>query len=290
MTRSLVETAARPVRRSNWMRNPALLFGTIIVGFVVIVAVFAAQLAPHSPYEQLLSARLRPPVFMGGTWDHILGTDHLGRDYLSRLIYGARLSLLVGIGTVAISALFGVTLGVIAGYYRGWIDLVVMFFLTVRLSLPLMLVALAIVGLLGNSLGLVMLVLASLLWDRFLVVARATTLRLRDAEYIQAARSLGFPTRYIMLREVLPNILGPVIVVATFEMAHAILLEAALSFLGLGVRPPSASWGLMIAEAKDFVFLDAWLVNIPGIAIFTLIAGVTLVGAGLQQKLSTSDG
>ncbi|MGC3964662.1 MAG: ABC transporter permease [Rhodocyclaceae bacterium] len=277
--------AARPGRRladANWQ----LIVAATVVLLILLCAVFAPLLAPHSPYDQSLTDRLLKPVFMGGTWDHPLGTDHLGRDYLSRMLYGARFSMLVGFGTIVLSAIVGIGLGVVGGYYAGRVDLVVMFILTVRLSLPIMLAAIAIVGLLGNSLPLMMLVLACFLWDHFLVVARSLTLRMRESEFVLAAKAAGYSDLRIMLTEIMPNLVGPLVVVATLEMAHAVLLEAAFSFLGLGIRPPDASWGLMIAEAKDFVFFEPWLVNIPGLAIFVLIAAINLLGNGLQRTLA----
>lgn len=262
--------------------------GGAILVLVLLTAIFAPLIAPHSPYDQSLANRLVKPVFMGGNWDHILGTDHLGRDVLSRLIYGSRMSLAVGFGTIMISAAFGICLGLTAGFRGGRTDAFVVFLLTVRLSLPIMLAAIALVGLFGNSLWLMMLILAFFLWDQFLVVSRALAMRLKNAEFVLAARAAGFSELHIMFREVLPNMLGPLVIVATLEMAHAIMLESALSFLGLGIRPPAASWGLMIAEAKDFVYFEAWLVNIPGFAIFVLVAGITLFGEGLRTVFENS--
>lgn len=264
-----------------------LYTGAVIIGFIFLVAVLAPWIAPHSPYEQSLTDRLIQPVFMeNGTWNHVLGTDHLGRDYLSRLIYGARLSLIVGFGTILISAIAGIGLGLLGGYFGGRTDMAVMFVLTVRLSLPIMLAAISLVGLLGNSLPLMMLILACFLWDQFLVVTRSLTMRLRNAEFVLAAKAAGLSDFRIMMSEILPNLVSPLVVVATLEMAHAILLEAALSFLGLGIRPPDTSWGLMIAEAKDFVFFESWLVNIPGLAIFVLVVGITFLGEGLRALLA----
>lgn len=263
-----------------------LWIGGGVITFVFLVAVFAPLLAPYSPYDQDLNLRLTPPVFLGGTWAHPLGMDNLGRDYLSRLIYGARISLFIGLGTVAISGLFGTTLGVLAGYFKGWVDQVVMFIVTVRLSMPLVLVALAVVGLLGSSLAIIIAVLASLLWDRFAVVTRAATMQLREQDFVLAARAIGCSPAWIMMREILPHLLGSIVVIATLEMANAILVEAGLSFLGLGVRPPAASWGLMIAEAKDLVFFEPWLINIPGIALFVLVMAINLLGDGLRDRLS----
>jgi peptide/nickel transport system permease protein len=221
----------------------------------------------------------------GGTPAHWLGTDTLGRDYLSRLIYGARIALLIGCGTVLLSGAFGITLGMLAGYYGGSIDLFALYLITVRLSLPLILVELAVVGLVGSALPTIMAVLARLLWDRFAVVTRTMTQQLRSREFVLLARAAGCSDAYILLREILPNVLPTLLVIATLEMAQAIVLEAALSFLGLGVRPPLASWGLMIAEGRELVFFEPWLVNLPGAALFILVAGLNLLGDGLQQRI-----
>jgi peptide/nickel transport system permease protein len=264
-----------------------LWIGGGVIATMVFIAIFAPLLAPHSPYEQDLSLRLTPPILLqSGTWVHPLGMDNLGRDYLSRLIYGARISLFIGLGTVAISGLFGTTLGLLAGYFRGWVDQVAMFVVTVRLSMPLILVALAVVGLLGSSLAIIVGVLASLLWDRFAVVVRAATMQLREQDFVLAARAVGCSPLWIITREILPHLMGSIVVIATLEMANAILLEAGLSFLGLGVRPPAASWGLMIAEAKDLVFFESWLINIPGIALFVLVMAINLLGDGLRDRFA----
>jgi peptide/nickel transport system permease protein len=274
--------APRLSRLGARVGHTGLLTGGAIVAFWFLVALLAPVLAPHPPFDQDLSARLVRPVFMGGGWDYPLGRDHLGRDELSRLLHGARTSLLVGFGTILCSALIGVSLGLAAGFFGGRVDTAVLFLLNIRLSLPIMLAAIALVGLLGNSLWLMMLILALFLWDQFLVVTRALTMRLREADYVLAAKSAGFSDRAILAREILPNIAGPLLIVATLEMAHAIMLESALSFLGLGIRPPLASWGLMMAESKEAIFFDPWLVNLPGLAILSLVAGITLLGEGLR--------
>ena len=218
-----------------------------------------------------------------GSWYHPLGTDALGRDYLARLLYGARLSLIIGVMAMVISGVIGTSLGVIAGYVGGRTDMVITFLITSRLSMPIVLIALAVSAVLGSSLTIVIMILGLLLWDRFAVVARSATMRLRDAEYLLAARALGMPRMRLLRSELLPNIMDAIIVVSTLEMAHVILLEAALSFLGLGVQPPLPSWGLMIAEGKDYLFFEPWLIMIPGAALFMLVLAINFLGDGLRD-------
>ena len=262
--------------------------GLAIVGIIVLAALFGNALIPQDPFAQDLNKRLVPPFWMDGHQpQHVLGTDQLGRDYLARLVYGARISLLIGILTVVVSGLIGTTLGILGGYFGGRIDDAVLFAITCRLSIPVVLVALAVVGLLGSSLTLVCATLGLLLWDRFAVVARATTMQIRNLDYIAAAQCAGASTAHLLLREILPNIASHLAVVGTLEMALAILLEAALSFLGLGVPPPLPSWGLMIAEGKDYMFFSPWVIMIPGVALFVLVLAINLVGDGLRNLLGT---
>ena len=260
--------------------------GALIVSGVLLTGIFAPLLAPHDPFAQDLMHRVVPPEWMeGGTAANLLGTDQLGRDYLSRLIYGARISMLIGILTVVTSGLIGITLGVLGGFFGGRVDDAVMFVITCRLSIPLILVALTVVALLGSSLTLVILTLGLLLWDRFAVVARTTTMQVRNLDYIAAARASGASLAHILLREVLPNIASHLLVVATLEMALAILLEATLSFLGLGVPSPLPSWGLMIAEGRDYMFFSPWVIMVPGITLFVLVLGINLLGDGFRDLL-----
>jgi peptide/nickel transport system permease protein len=273
-------------RRLPALRHLATLLGALIVGTALLVAIFAPLLVPHDPFAQNLDQRLIPPIWMDGSQTaHLLGTDQLGRDYLARLIYGTRVSMLIGVLTVVTSGLIGITLGILGGFYGGRTDDVVMFLITCRLSIPLILVALTVVALVGSSLTVVILTLGLLLWDRFAVVARTTTMQVRNLDYIAAARAAGASRAHILLREVLPNIVHHLVVVATLEMALAILLEAALSFLGLGVPPPLPSWGLMIAEAKEYMFFSPWVIMIPGAALFVLVLGINLLGDGLRDML-----
>ena len=270
------------------LRDIGLASGAAIVGAAVLVAILAPLLVPHDPFAQDLSRRLLPPFWMEGARPaHPLGTDQLGRDYLSRLLYGARISMLIGIATTFASGLIGIALGVAGGFFGGRIDDAVLFAITARLSIPLILVALAVVSVVGSSLTVVVLTLGLLLWDRFAVVARVSTMQVRNLDFVAAAWAAGCSRSRIVLREILPNILSPLAVVATLEVALAILLEAALSFLGLGVPPPLPSWGLMIAEGKDYMFFSPWVIMIPGAALFVLVFGINLLGDGLRNLLRT---
>ena len=288
MAAVLAEALAAPspgaLLRRRVLGHTGLLIGAAVLAAVVFMALAAPLLVPYDPYDQDLARRLIPPIWHDeGTWAHPLGTDMLGRDYLSRLVYGARISLLIGFAVMLISGLIGTALGVAAGYFGGKVDLVVTYLITVRLALPVILVALAVVALVGSSLWLVILVLGLLKWDRFAVVMRSTTMQVRGLDYVVAARATGASTARIVLGELLPNVADALVVVATLEMASAILLEAALSFLGLGVQPPLPSWGLMISEAKSYMFFSAWLITIPGAALLALVLAINLLGDGIRD-------
>ena len=264
--------------------HQGVLIGVTIVAAVILIALSAPLIAPHDPYHQDLMNRLVPPVWDArGSWEHIFGTDHLGRDYLSRLIYGARISLLIGIGAALISGVIGTFLGVAAGYFGGRVDMVVTFLITVRLSMPVVLVALAVVAIVGGSLQVVITVLGLLLWDRFAVVMRSSTLQIRSMDYVAAAEAVGCSTTRVLMTEIMPNVVNNLIVIATLEIAHAIILEAALSFLGLGVQPPLPSWGLMVSEGKDMMLFEPWLITIPGVALFLLVLAINLLGDGARD-------
>jgi peptide/nickel transport system permease protein len=270
--------------RRRVFRHVGLMTGTILLCAIIALALLAPLLAPHDPYAQDLTRRLIPPIwYEQGSWAHVLGTDNLGRDYLSRVIYGARISLLIGLAVMVISGLIGSILGLVAGYFGGRVDAAVTFLVTVRLAMPLILVALAVVAAIGGSLTIVVLVLGLLKWDRFAVVTRAATQQVRALEFVAAAECTGASAPRIIFGEVLPNITPQLVVVATVEAANAILIEAALSFLGLGVQPPLPSWGLMIAEAKLYMFFSFWLIAIPGSALALLVLAINMVGDGVRD-------
>lgn len=283
-----------PGRRTlRWRRvraHASLLIGGGLLLLIVFLSLAAPLVAPHDPYAQDLTRRMVPPVwYEKGSWTHLLGTDNLGRDYLSRLLYGGQISLLIGLFVMLISGAIGTTLGLLGGYFGGRADAVVSFVTTTRLAMPLILVALAVVATIGGSLLVVMLVLGLLKWERFAVVTRAAAQQIRSQDYVAAAKSAGASNARIIFAEVLPNIVPQLVVVATVEAASAILIEASLSFLGLGVQPPLPSWGLMIAEAKAFMFFSFWLIALPGSALALLVLAINMVGDGIRDISAPED-
>ena len=279
-----IEPSPGEILRRRAVDHAGFMIGSGVLIFIILIALLAPVLAPHDPYVQDLGKRLIVPVWhTEGTWEYPLGTDGFGRDYLSRIMYGAQISLLIGFSATVISGVIGTIMGIAAGYFGGRVDMVVTFLITTRLSLPLMLIALAIVALIGNSLEIVILAIGLLIWDRFAVVMRSSTQQIRNLDFVAAAEAAGCSTVRILATEILPNVVNPLIVVATLEVAHAILMEAGLSFLGFGVQPPLPSWGLMIAEGKGYMFFDPWVVGIPGTALFALILCVNLMGDGIRD-------
>lgn len=284
---TVMETSGPGPWATRWRRlcaHPGMMMGSVLLLLIVLVSIAAPLIAPHDPYAQDLTKRMVPPVWYDkGSWEHLLGTDNLGRDYLSRLMYGGQISLLIGLFVTVISGFIGVTLGLIGGYFGGRADALVSFATTTRLAMPLILVALAVVATIGGSLLVVMLVLGLLKWEQFAVVTRAATQQVRSQEYIAAAKAAGASTPRIIITEILPNIVPQLVVVATVEAASAILIEASLSFLGLGVQPPLPSWGLMIAEAKAFMFFSFWMIALPGSALALLVLAINMVGDGVRD-------
>ncbi len=270
----------------RFARNPAAVISSAILIFFLLVAVLAPLIAPHDPYAQDISRRLLKPIgYAKHDPTHLLGTDGFGRDYLSRLIYGTRVALIIGVSVMLISGLIGTTLGMIAGFYGGRIDQALMFVINTRLALPIFLVAMAVVVVFGASLTVTILILGLFQWDRFVIVARSATQQNANLEYVQAARVLGASGPRILSTEILPNILNALIVIATIEMAYAILVESALSFLGFGVQEPTASWGLMLAQARQYLFFDPWLLYIPGLALLALVLAINVFGDALRDLL-----
>lgn len=285
--KSFTPLSPRRVLLAKARANIGFQIGLTILISLVLIAVFAPLLAPHDPLAQSLSARMLPPFWEdGGRWEYPFGTDQVGRDYLSRLIYGARISLLVGFGAATIGMVIGVTLGIIAGYVGGWVDHGVNFLLTAQLALPGLLLAMALVFIIGPSVWVVIGIVGLLHWTYYLVVTRASTMRLREIDFVAAAKAIGASRQQIVLREILPNLAPQILVIFTFELGVAILAESALSFLGVGIQPPTPSWGLMIAEGKEVMFFRQWQVILPGIAVFLLVVGANLTGDGLRDITS----
>lgn len=274
------------IRRRRAARHPGLIIGGAVVLLFAAAALAAPVLAPADPYSQNLGARLIDPAWAGGTWLHPFGTDALGRDLLSRLLYGARVTMLISACASLLSAAIGAGLGIVGGYFGGRVDNVVSYLISVKLSLPPLLVALALVSVVGSSIPVLILIIGGLAWDRYAVVTRAATQQLRNRDYVAAARAVGASSWRIVTREVLPNLAGQIIVIASLELAVVILIESVLSFLGLGVRPPIPSWGLLIAEGRAYMFFKPWLIMIPGTAIFALVVAINLAGDGLRDVLA----
>ena len=249
-------------------------------------AVFAPQLAPWDPGKQILLKRLRPPMWQGrGLREHPLGTDHLGRDILSRILYGGRISLGVGLTAVTLSALIGVSFGLVAGFFGGRADALIMRIVDVFLAIPYILLAMGVVFALGPSLLNVILVIGATRWVQFARIVRADVLSLREREFVAGARARGNRSLRLLLRHVLPNALTPIIVVATLELAFMIIYESALSFLGLGVQPPTPTWGWMLADGRNYVATAWWLATFPGLAIMLTVLAVNLLGDWLRDTL-----
>ncbi|KAB0267211.1 ABC transporter permease [Microvirga brassicacearum] len=256
----------------------------VVVVLFVLMAALAPWLAPHDPYESDLLRRLQPPAWMeGGEWSYFLGCDALGRDILSRIIYGSRVSITIGVAVVLIATVVGTVLGLAAGYMRGWVDIAISRVIDILLGFPYLIFAIALMAMMGPGLENIILALVYKEWVVPARVVRGEVLAAREMEYVEAARAVGAPRFHIMFREILPNILSPVIVVSTIRMAHVIILEASLSFLGLGVQPPTASWGSMVADGRAFI-LDAWWVcTFPGIAILLLVLSINVASQGLRD-------
>jgi peptide/nickel transport system permease protein len=265
----------------------AFRFGLVLLLAIVLAAVFANQLAPHDPYAQSLLRRLRPPMWAErGSWDYPLGTDGFGRDTLSRLLYGARISLIVGLAGAALAGLIGTCLGMLAGYAGGVVDRLISIVITTRLALPALLVALAILQIAGSGLWIVVLVLGVTAWDRYAVVMRTATAQVRGRDYVTRARLLGCSHAYILTREIFPNVASPFAVVFTFECAQCILAAAVLSFLGLGIQAPEPSWGLMMAEGRRYISSDPAQIGFAGLALMLLVLAINLVGDGIRARLA----
>jgi peptide/nickel transport system permease protein len=275
--------ATAPVRRRLSFRA---VFGLTVLLCMGGAALLAPQIAPWDPARQMLLKRLRPPMWEArGLREHPLGTDHLGRDILSRILYGGRISLGVGLSAVTLSCLIGVTLGLLAGFHGGRTDALIMRVVDVFLAIPYILLAMGVVFALGPSLLNVILVMAVTRWVQFARIVRADVLSIREREFVSGARARGSRSLRLLLRHVLPNALTPIIVVATLELAFMIIYESALSFLGLGVQPPTPTWGWMLSDGRNYVATAWWLATFPGLAIMLTVLAVNLLGDWLRDTL-----
>ncbi len=260
------------------------ILGALLITSLVITALFTPWIAPSDPYTQDITQRLLPPSWMqNGSSDHFLGTDHLGRDILSRIMYGTRISLIVGLSAVVLQLTIGVGLGVLAGYYRGRVDSIISFAVDTMLSFPYILLALTLVAVLGASLQNIIIVLGITGWPVYTRVTRIETIKLNEYEFIFAAHSLAYSSWRIITRHILPNMLPTLLVLSTVEVARCIIRESLLSFLGLGIQPPTPSWGIMLAEGRDYMLMQWWLAAFPGMAIFIAALGINLLGDAIRD-------
>jgi len=256
------------------------MFGLIIILLLLLMAIFAPLIAPYNPNEQNILFRYQAP-----SAKHWLGTDEMGRDILSRIIYGSRISLRVGLYSISLALLIGVTLGLLAGYYGNLLDMIIMRFMDIMLAFPAILLAIAIVAILGPQLQNAMIAIAIINVPRFARIVRSSVLSLKESEYIKAARALGSRDLRIIVNHLLPNAMAPLIVQTTLSIATAILEAAALSFLGLGAQPPSPEWGAMLTDARSALQKAPWVATFPGLAIFFGVLGFNLLGDGLRDAL-----
>jgi peptide/nickel transport system permease protein len=272
-------------RRSNWAIN----LSVIMLISLTLVVVFAEQLTPYVPTDMNLRNRLAPPVFLeGGTWDHPLGTDATGRDIFSRTLYGGRVSLLIGAVSTVIGLAVGTLVGLISGFRRGWLDEFIMYLVDVQLSLPFILLAIALALVLGSSITVLIGLAALATWPLYARVVRGAVLSMREREFVVAARALGASQPHIIIRHLLPNIIAPLLVLATLSVGRVILLESGLSFIGVGIRPPNPTWGNMINEGRDYLASAWWLAMMPGIALMALTMAIGTIGDWMRDLSDTT--
>lgn len=266
--------------------NRGAVIGLWVFFALILLAIFAPLIAPHDPTNQARDALLMPPVWQtGGSSTYLLGTDAIGRDILSRLLFGARFSLFIGLVVVTIALVGGIALGLLAGFFGGWVDSVIMRVMDVVLAFPSLLLALVLVAILGPGLTNAMIAIALVLQPHFARLTRAAVMAEKNREYVMAARVAGASKLRLMFRTILPNCLGPLIVQGTLSFSNAILDAAALGFLGMGAQPPTPEWGTMLAEAREFILRAPWVVTFPGIAILITVLAINLVGDGLRDAL-----
>ncbi len=267
-------------------RRRTALFGLAVVAVVILCAVGAPLVTVFDPIEQDINQRLKEPGWRNAAGQaHVLGTDHLGRDILARIIYGSRVALVVGLSAVLISGVLGMAIGLVSGYFGGKVDDFFMRLADIQLAFPFILLAIAVIGVLGPSLRNIIVVIGVSSWVVYARVVRGEVLSIREREFVQAAIALGSRDGRVVLRHVLPNAFTPWLVVATLDMARVIVIESALSFLGLGVQPPTPTWGGMLADGRVYLSTAWWLATFPGLAILVTVLGINLLGDGLRDTL-----
>ncbi len=276
-------TGARTSRRrrlADALRDPSIAVGVTIMLVFLLAALFAPLLSPNDPLAQNVLAGLKPP-----SAEHLLGTDKLGRELLSRILYGARISLFVGLSVVLIAGAVGTLLGLIAGYVGGWADEALMRITDIFFAFPALILAMAIAGALGPSLQNALIAISAVTWPVYARLIRGQVLSLKQREFVLAARTVGVPRRWIVLRHLLPNMLAPLLVQASFDMGAAITSVAGLSFIGFGAQPPTPEWGVMISEARTYMATAWWLATFPALAIMLVVGGFNILGDGLRDLL-----
>lgn len=284
--RQYENSSRRPGITGKFFRSRPACVGIALLCAMVVSALLSPIVAPYDPLEQNPAWRLQPPLWVDTKGNqHVLGTDQLGRDVLSRLIYGARISIVVMATVVPMSAVIGILLGLTAGFFGGRVDDIIMRIVDIRLAIPLILLLLAVMAILGPSLVNTILVLGLTGWSDYARFVRAETLSIKQREFLEAARATGMSEWRILTRHVLPNVMSTVIVIATLQIPHVVITEASLSFLGLGVPPPAPSWGAMLGEGRNFIWVAWWLNTVPGVAIGLTVLGGNLVGDRLRDVL-----
>ncbi len=288
ITTETIALTSQPQQRSSAARLSDLpMIPIIILGVITFVAIFADFLAPHNPEVGALTARFRPPFWQnGGSWDHILGTDQLGRDVLSRLIFGARVSMVVGFTAVIFAGVIGTCLGILAGYIGGWVDQVIMRVVDAWLALPALTFAIFLAAIVGPSMWNIVIILGAVYWTRYARIVRGEVLSLKEREFVRLAVVAGCSKMTIMRRHILPNVVNSAIVLATLMLGVVIVTEASLSFLGVGVPPPQPAWGLMLSDGKQGLMVGYWWLTVfPGCCIMLMVLSANLLGDWLRVKL-----